>query len=61
MLNDSNFNLTISDKHSKYGKDLETGDTKRDMSLETQRPFYFKETQPSWDLKFGLFDKVYEW
>jgi len=61
MLNDSNFNLTMSDDFSRYGKHLEYRDTKKDMSFEPLTPFYFKETQPSWDLKFGLFDKVYEW
>lgn len=60
MLNDSNFNLTLSDSNSKKGFDLEKGPTKRDMSLPA-RNTYWRETQPSWDLKFGIFDKVYEW
>ena len=60
MLNDSNFNLTLTDKHSKWGHEILGGPTKRDMSLSADNT-YWRETQPSWDLKYGLFDKVYEW
>lgn len=60
MLNDSNFNLTLTDEHSKKGDDILSGSTKRDMSLSANNT-YWRETQPSWDLKFGLFDKVWDW
>lgn len=60
LLNDSNFNLTLSDQYTPKGRDLISGNTKRDTS-KPSRISYWREVQPSWDLKYGLFDKAYEW
>ena len=62
MLNDSNFNLTISDEETPKGAEYTGLDTvtKRDMS-KTYHGSFWRETQPMWDLKYGLHDKVYEW
>ena len=61
LLNDSNFNLTLTDYHSPKGDDIIfSQSTKRNMFIEAQNT-NLRETQPSWDLKFGIFDRVYDW
>lgn len=62
MLNDSNFNLTIKDRETPKADEYTGLDTvtKRDMSKPYEGSFW-RETQPMWDLKYGLHDPVYDW